>query len=99
MQQENEAPTWNISEMFSCLCGPTKYQIRLILSVDYGQGFIFIVYNLMTSSDLICLIGSTLYLGDDMKYETEIWYLEVNYHANSVFATEFELTVKTDGIL
>ena len=33
-----------------------------------------------------------------MKYETEIWYFEVIYDADSVYALKFELTVKTDGI-
>ena len=34
----------------------------------------------------------------DMKYETEIGYLEVIYDADSVYATEIRINCQTDGI-
>ena len=32
-----------------------------------------------------------LYLGNDKKYETDIWYLEVINDADSVYATEIPI--------
>ena len=70
-----------------------RHWIWLILSVDYGQVYIFVVYNLMMSSDLIYLIRSTctliwftfkLYFTSFISYQISAWgIVSFNNHGQS----------------